>query len=55
MYLEREEPETGEVIRCRLSRKYLQCEKIKEEMLEDMEEELEKIGLCMKFPAKAGI
>lgn len=52
--IEWEEPETGEVIRCRPSRKYLQCEKIKEEMLGDMEEELEKMGLRMKFPAKSG-
>lgn len=49
-----EEPETAEVIQCKPSKKYLQCEKIKEEMLDNMEEELKKLGCRMKFPAKSG-
>lgn len=46
------EPETGEIIQCRPSKKYLECQAIKEKALEDMEEALKKYGCRMKFPAK---
>jgi len=52
--IEWEEPETGEILRCKPSQKYLQCEKIKAGMLDNMEEELRKYGFRMKFPAKSG-
>lgn len=48
------EPETGEVIRCRLSQNYIKCQEIKEKATDDMEEELKKLGYRMKFPAKTG-
>lgn len=46
------EPETGEIKQCRLSQKYLKCQKIKEEATDQMEEELKKQGYRMKFPMK---
>lgn len=46
------EPETGEIKQCRLSQKYLKCQKIKEEATDQMEEELKKQGFRMKFPMK---
>lgn len=46
------EPETGEIIQCKPSKKYLECQKIKEKALDDMEEELKKHGCRMKFPAR---
>lgn len=48
------EPDTGEIIRCKPSRNYLKCQKLKEKATEDMEEELKKLGYRMKFPAKTG-
>ncbi len=48
------EPETGEVIRCKLSQNYIKCQEIKEKATEDMEGELKKLGYRMKFPAKTG-
>lgn len=47
------EPDTGEVMQCRLSQKYLACEKIKKEKGADCEEAKE-FGYRMKFPAKSG-
>ena len=52
--IEWEDPDTGEVCQCKLSAKYLQCERIKKEALQNMEEELKKLGYRMKFPAKSG-
>lgn len=48
------EPETGEVIRCKLSQNYIKCQEIKEKAADDMENELKKLGYRMKFPAKTG-
>ncbi len=48
------EPDTGEIKQCRLSRNYIQCQKLKEQATEQMEEELKKYGYRMKFPAKSG-
>ncbi len=48
------EPDTGEVRQCRLSRNYIRCQKLKEQTMEQMEEELKKYGYRMKFPAKSG-
>lgn len=48
------EPETGEVIRCKLSQNYIKCQEIKEKATDDMENELKKLGYRMKFPAKTG-
>lgn len=48
-----EDPDTGEVFTCQPSKKQLESERIKEHALDDMEEELKKLGCRMKFPAKA--
>ena len=48
------DPETGEVMRCKLSQNYIKCREIKEKATDDMEEELKKLGDRMKFPAKTG-
>lgn len=46
------EPQTGEIIQCKSSRKYLECQKIKEMALDNIEEELKNYGYRMKFPSK---
>ena len=48
------DPDTGEVMRCKLSRNYLKCQELKEKCTEDMEEALKQYGYRMKFPAKSG-
>lgn len=48
------EPDTGEVMQCRLSQNYLKCQEIKRKCTEDMEEALKQYGYRMKFPAKTG-
>lgn len=48
------EPDTGEIIRCRLSPNYVKCRELKEKSLDQMENELKKYGYRMKFPAKTG-
>lgn len=48
------EPGTGEIKRCRLSRNYIQCQKLKEQATGQLEGELKKYGYRMKFPAKSG-
>ncbi len=48
------EPDTGEIMRCRLSQNYLKCLELKEKCTEDMEEALKQYGYRMKFPAKSG-
>lgn len=48
------EPETGEIMQCRLSRNYLKCQELKEKCTEDMEAALKQYGYRMKFPAKSG-
>lgn len=48
------EPDTGEVMQCRLSQNYLKCQELKERCAEDMEEALKQYGHRMKFPAKSG-
>lgn len=52
--IEWEDPDSGEICQCRLSAKYLQCERIKKEASQNMEEELKALGYRMKFPAKSG-
>ncbi len=47
------EPETGEVKQCRLSSKYLKCQEIKEQYLDEAEELLKEYGCRLKFPAKS--
>ncbi|MDE7298402.1 MAG: phosphoadenosine phosphosulfate reductase family protein [Lachnospiraceae bacterium] len=48
------EPDTGEIMQCKLSSNYLKCLKLKEKCTEDMEEKLKEYGCRMKFPAKSG-
>lgn len=48
------DPETGEVMQCKLSRNYLKCQELKKRCTEDMEEALKQYGYRMKFPAKSG-
>lgn len=48
------DPDTGEPIQCRTSKKYQECERIKELALPDMEKELARYGYRWKFPAKRG-
>ncbi len=48
------DPETGEIMQCRLSQNYLKCMELKEKCTEDMEETLKQYGYRMKFPAKSG-
>lgn len=48
------EPDTGEIMRCKLSGNYLKCLELKEKCTEDMEEKLKEYGCRMKFPAKSG-
>lgn len=46
------EPDSGEIIQCKPSKKYLECRAIKESTIDDMEEKLKEYGYRMKFPAK---
>lgn len=46
------EPDTQEVIQCRLSKKYLQCQELKKMDTEDMGNRLKQLGYRMKFPMK---
>lgn len=46
------EPDTGEIIQCKPSKKYLECKAIKESCIDDMEEKLKEYGYRQKFPAK---
>jgi 3'-phosphoadenosine 5'-phosphosulfate sulfotransferase (PAPS reductase)/FAD synthetase len=50
------EPDTREICRCKLSKKYLECQELKEKILEEkiLKEKLKEYGYRMKFPAKAG-
>lgn len=48
------DPDTGEICQCRLSKKYLDCLKIKQQDTEQMEEKLKEYGNRGKFPAKSG-
>ncbi|MDR2024755.1 MAG: hypothetical protein LBQ71_16245, partial [Hungatella sp.] len=48
------EPETGEIRQCKLSQKYLACQELKQQVTEDMEEQLKQFGYRMKFPMKTG-
>lgn len=48
------EPDTGEIIRCRLSQRHIICQELKEKCTEDMEGVLKQYGYRMKFPAKSG-
>lgn len=48
------DPETGEIMQCRLSPNYIKCRELKEKCTEDMEELLKQYGYRMKFPAKSG-
>ena len=48
------EPETGEIVQCRLSPNYLKCRELKEQSADEMEELLRQYGYRMKFPAKTG-
>ena len=48
------DPETGEVMQCKLTPNYLKCRELKEKCTEDMEEVLQQYGYRMKFPAKSG-
>ena len=48
------EPETRAVIQCPLSKKYIECQKLKERAPADMEKQLEQFGYRMKFPMKTG-
>ena len=48
------DPETGEVMQCKLSQNYLKCLELKEKCTEDIEEVLKQYGYRMKFPAKSG-
>lgn len=48
------EPDTGEIMRCKLSPNYLKCKELKEQSTEEMEELLKQYGYRMKFPAKTG-
>lgn len=48
------EPDTGEICRCKPSRKYMECQELKESATEELEEKLKEYGYRMKFPAKTG-
>ncbi|MDE6619707.1 MAG: phosphoadenosine phosphosulfate reductase family protein [Lachnospiraceae bacterium] len=48
------DPDTGEIMQCKLSRNYLKCRELKEKCTEDMEQALKQYGYRMKFPAKSG-
>lgn len=46
------EPDTGEIVQCKLSKKYMECQELKEAATGDLEEQLKKLGYRMKFPMK---
>ncbi len=48
------EPETGELMQCRLSANYLKCKELKEQSADEMESLLKQYGYRYKFPAKTG-
>lgn len=48
------EPDTGEIMQCKLSANYLKCKKLKEQSADEMEDLLRQYGYRMKFPAKTG-
>ncbi len=48
------DPDTGDIMQCRLSPNYLKCRELKERCTEDMEAALKQYGYRMKFPAKSG-
>lgn len=48
------EPDTGEIMQCKLSPNYLKCKELKEQSADEMEELLRQYGYRMKFPAKTG-
>ncbi|MCM1058654.1 MAG: phosphoadenosine phosphosulfate reductase family protein [Firmicutes bacterium] len=48
------DPETGEIMQCKLSQNYLECRELKEKCAENMEDALKQYGYRMKFPAKSG-
>lgn len=48
------EPETRAVIQCPLSKKYIECQKLREKTPADMEKQLKQFGYRMKFPMKTG-
>lgn len=52
--IEWQEPGTREIIRCMLSKKYIECLKLKEKSPADMEKQLKEFGYRMKFPMKTG-
>ncbi len=52
--IEWQEPETCEIIQCALSKKYIECQKLKEKSPADIEKQLEQFGYRMKFPMKTG-
>ena len=52
--IEWQEPETREIIRCTLSKKYIECQKLREKSPVDMEKQLKQFGYRMKFPMKTG-
>lgn len=49
------DPETGEMLECRLSDKQVRSAELREKILTDLEQnELETMGFRLKFPAKSG-
>ena len=52
--VEWEEPGTGAIRQCRVSKSYALCEKIRQETGENQEEQLRAFGCRMKFPMKTG-
>lgn len=48
------EPDTGEIMQCKLSPNYLKCKELKEQSADEMEKLLRQYGYRMKFPAKTG-
>lgn len=46
------DPDTGEIIQCQLSKKYLECQELKKAAVGGMEDYLKKLGYRMKFPMK---
>lgn len=47
------DPDSGEIMPCRVSSNYLKCQSIKESNAENKEEQLKQYGCRMKFPAKS--
>lgn len=52
--IEWQEPETHAIVQCPLSKKYIECQKLKEKSPADMEKQLKQFGYRMKFPMKTG-